>query len=53
MFQNESTIRLAFDTPGSQTQREISATVSFDALDNNVTLLLKSKGNSLIAQGEY
>ncbi|XP_031778090.1 uncharacterized protein LOC100118388 isoform X3 [Nasonia vitripennis] len=51
--QNESRIRLAFDTPGSQTQREISATVSFDALNNNVTLLLKSKGNSLIAQGTY
>ncbi|XP_011501595.1 PREDICTED: uncharacterized protein LOC105365190 [Ceratosolen solmsi marchali] len=50
---NESTIRLAFDTPGSQMQREISATVSFDALNNNVTLLLKSKGNSLIAQGTY
>ncbi|XP_014226324.1 uncharacterized protein LOC106652091 isoform X2 [Trichogramma pretiosum] len=50
---NESTIRVAFDTPGSQTEREISATLSFDALNNNVLLLLKSKGNSLIAQGTY
>ena len=32
-------------------QREISGTLSFDTLNNNVTLLLKSKGNSLIAQG--
>nr|QGV11544.1 Vg4 [Tetrastichus brontispae] len=51
--ENESTIRVAFDTPGSQTQREISAMISFDALNNNVTMLLKSKGNSLIAQGTY
>ncbi|XP_058800590.1 uncharacterized protein LOC131669586 [Phymastichus coffea] len=51
--ENESTIRLAFDTPGSQMQREISAMISFDALNNNVTMLLKSKGNSLIAEGTY
>jgi len=42
-----------FDTPGSQINREISATVAFDILNNNVTILLQSAGNSLIAKGKY
>lgn len=42
-----------FDTPGSQVNREISATVTFDILNNNVTVLLHSAGNSLIAKGQY
>lgn len=42
---------MAFDTPGSKMKRELSATVSFDLKHHNVTVLLHSVGNSLIAKG--
>ncbi|EZA49996.1 Apolipophorins [Ooceraea biroi] len=48
-----SIFKLMFDTPGSQVNREISATVTFDIKTNNVTVLLHSAGNSLIAKGTY
>nr|XP_012235380.1 PREDICTED: uncharacterized protein LOC105679739 [Linepithema humile] len=51
--QEHSTFKLMFDTPGSQVNREISATVTFDILNNNVTVLLHSAGNSVIAKGTY
>ncbi|XP_012280436.1 uncharacterized protein LOC105699757 [Orussus abietinus] len=50
---NESVIKVAFDTPGSELKRELSATVSFDVKSRNVTVLLQSAGNSLIAKGTY
>jgi len=40
-----------FDTPGSQVNRKISAIVDFDIINNNVTALIHSAGNSLIAKG--
>ncbi|XP_026671389.1 uncharacterized protein LOC108627461 isoform X2 [Ceratina calcarata] len=49
----ENLFRVAFDTPGSQVNRELSATVSFDAKTHNVTVLLRSAGNSLVAEGTY
>lgn len=52
-LQKQSLFRAAFDTPGSQVNRELSATVSFDAKTNNVTVLLRSAGNSIVAEGTY
>ncbi|KAG8042041.1 hypothetical protein G9C98_000032 [Cotesia typhae] len=49
----DSELRLAFDTPGSLINRESSVTVSFDAKTRNVSVLLKSTGNSLVAKGTY
>lgn len=43
---------MSFDTPGSQINRELSAVVLFDAKTNNVTVLLRSAGNSLVAEGK-
>lgn len=40
-----------FDTPGSQVNREISAVITFDIINNNVTALFHSAGNSLVAKG--
>ncbi|XP_024879673.1 uncharacterized protein LOC112459670 [Temnothorax curvispinosus] len=51
--QEFSTFKLMFDTPGSQVNREISAVVTFDTINNNVTALFHSAGNSLIAKGTY
>lgn len=51
-FQEHNTFKLMFDTPGSQINREISAIVAFDVIKNNVTVLLHSAGNSLIAKGK-
>jgi hypothetical protein len=48
-----SIFKLMFDTPGSQVNREMSATVTFDIKTNNVSVLLHSAGNSLIAKGKY
>ncbi|XP_034937258.1 uncharacterized protein Apoltp [Chelonus insularis] len=48
-----SVLKLAFDTPGSLINRETSATVSFDAKTHNVSVLLRSAGNSLVALGTY
>lgn len=33
--------------------RELSAMISFDAKTHNVTVLLRSAGNSLVAEGKY
>ncbi|XP_063971909.1 uncharacterized protein LOC135159796 [Diachasmimorpha longicaudata] len=49
----ESTVKLAFDTPGSKIHREASAILMFDAPNRNVSLLLSSAGNSLVAKGTY
>ncbi|XP_015122764.1 uncharacterized protein LOC107045138 [Diachasma alloeum] len=49
----ESIIKLAFDTPGSKIHREASAVLMFDAPNRNVSLLLSSAGNSLVAKGTY
>ncbi|XP_034189232.2 apolipoprotein lipid transfer particle [Osmia lignaria lignaria] len=49
----ENVFRVAFDTPGSQVNRELSATVSFDVKTHNVTVLLRSAGNSIVAEGTY
>ncbi|CAK9805149.1 unnamed protein product [Anthophora quadrimaculata] len=49
----ENIFRFAFDTPGSQVSRELSATISFDVKTHNVTVLLRSAGNSLVAEGTY
>ncbi|XP_043484877.1 apolipophorins [Leptopilina heterotoma] len=51
--ENESFIKLAFDTPGSQMKRELSATISFNVHSNNVTLALQSASNSFLAKGTY
>lgn len=51
--QEHSTFKLMFDTPGSQVKRELSATVIFDIINNNVTALVHSTGNSLVAKGTY
>jgi len=51
LFQEYSTFKLMFDTPGSQVNREISAVITFDIINNNVTALFHSAGNSLIAKG--
>lgn len=51
--EEHSTFKLMFDTPGSQVKREMSAVVIFDIINNNVTALLHSAGNSLIAKGTY
>lgn len=50
-FQEHNTFKLMFDTPGSQVNREISAVIAFDIINNNVTALFQSAGNSLIAKG--
>ncbi|KAK0089741.1 hypothetical protein PV326_004381 [Microctonus aethiopoides] len=49
----DSILKLAFDTPGSQVNRESSVTVMFDAPNRNVSVLLRSAGNSLVAKGTY
>nr|XP_003701542.2 PREDICTED: uncharacterized protein LOC100880818 isoform X1 [Megachile rotundata] len=49
----ENLFKVAFDTPGSQVNRELSATVSFDVQTHNVTVLLRSAGNSIVAEGTY
>ncbi|CAL7937265.1 unnamed protein product [Xylocopa violacea] len=49
----ENALRIAFDTPGSRVNRELSATVSFDSKTHNVTVLLRSAGNSIVAKGIY
>ncbi|EFN78662.1 Apolipophorins [Harpegnathos saltator] len=51
--QEHSTLKLMFNTPGSQVDRELSAIVTFDMINNNVTVLVHSAGNSLIAKGTY
>ncbi|KAK2581438.1 hypothetical protein KPH14_005113 [Odynerus spinipes] len=51
--EKQSVFKVAFDTPGSQMKRELSATVSFDIQNHNVTVLLHSVGNSLVAKGTY
>ncbi|KAG7207006.1 hypothetical protein KM043_000897 [Ampulex compressa] len=51
--EEQSIFRVAFDTPGSRVNRELSAMVSFDVKTQNVTLLLRSAGNSVIAKGTY
>lgn len=48
-----NTFKLMFDTPGSQVNREISAVITFDIINNNVTALFHSAGNSMIAKGTY
>ncbi|XP_025989321.2 uncharacterized protein LOC105195312 [Solenopsis invicta] len=48
-----NTLKLMFDTPGSQVNREISAVIIFDIINNNVSALFHSAGNSLIAKGAY
>ncbi|XP_015599666.1 uncharacterized protein LOC107269849 [Cephus cinctus] len=50
---NGSVIRLAFDTPGSQLKRELSASVNLDVISKNITLLLRAAGSSLVAKGTY
>ncbi|KAF7992093.1 hypothetical protein HCN44_001418 [Aphidius gifuensis] len=49
----ESVMRLAFDTPGSRINRESSIMVSFDGPNRNVSVLLRSAGNSFVAKGTY
>ncbi|XP_032670099.1 uncharacterized protein LOC116843644 isoform X1 [Odontomachus brunneus] len=51
--EKHSIFRLMFDTPGSQVNRKLSATVTFDIINNNVSVLLHSTGNSLVAKGTY
>lgn len=51
LLQEESIVKMAFDTPGSQMNRELSATVTFGIKNHNVTVLLRSAGNSLEAKG--
>ncbi|KAL2717243.1 hypothetical protein V1478_012943 [Vespula squamosa] len=51
--EEQSVFKVAFDTPGSKMKRELSAMVSFDLKSHNVTVLLHSVGNSLIAKGTY
>ncbi|XP_014467442.1 PREDICTED: uncharacterized protein LOC106740686 [Dinoponera quadriceps] len=46
-------LKLMFDTPGSQVNRELSAIVDFDTINNKVNLLLHSAGNSFVAKGTY
>ncbi|XP_043519972.1 uncharacterized protein LOC122533896 [Frieseomelitta varia] len=50
---NDNIFKVAFDTPGSLVNRELSAMVAFDTNTHNVTVLLKSAGNSLVAEGTY
>ncbi|XP_031834655.2 apolipoprotein lipid transfer particle isoform X2 [Nomia melanderi] len=51
--EKQNVFRAAFDTPGSQVNRELSATVSFDRTSHNVTVVLRSAGNSIMAEGTY
>ncbi|XP_015173164.1 PREDICTED: uncharacterized protein LOC107064693 [Polistes dominula] len=51
--EKQSVFKMAFDTPESHMKRELSATVSFDLKNHNVTVVLHSVGNSLIAKGTY
>ncbi|KAI4492782.1 hypothetical protein M0804_002573 [Polistes exclamans] len=51
--EKQSVFKVAFDTPESQVKRELSATVTFDLNNHNVTVVLHSVGNSLIAKGTY
>ncbi|XP_076641857.1 apolipoprotein lipid transfer particle [Halictus rubicundus] len=51
--EKQNIFRVAFDTPGSQVNRELSATVFFDTKSDYVTVLLRSAGNSLVAKGTY
>ncbi|XP_066586148.1 uncharacterized protein Apoltp [Prorops nasuta] len=50
---DKSALRIAFDTPGSHVNRELSGSISFDAKTHNVSILLHSAGNSLVAKGTY
>ncbi|XP_076760898.1 apolipoprotein lipid transfer particle [Xylocopa sonorina] len=49
----ENVLRIAFDTPGSQVNRELSGTIFFDSNTHNVTVLLRSAGNCIVAKGIY
>ncbi|XP_076620317.1 apolipoprotein lipid transfer particle [Colletes latitarsis] len=51
--EKQNIFKVMFDTPGSQVNRELSATVSFDEKTHNVTVLLRSAGNSIVAEGTY
>lgn len=51
-FQESNIFKVAFDTPGSLVNRELSAMIAFDTNTHNVTVLLKSAGNSLVAEGK-
>ncbi|KAI4503203.1 hypothetical protein M0802_001425 [Mischocyttarus mexicanus] len=51
--EKQSVFKIAFGTPESQMKRELSATVSFDLKNHNVTVVLHSVGNSVIAKGTY
>ncbi|XP_012252389.2 uncharacterized protein LOC105683963 [Athalia rosae] len=51
--ETESVIKATFDTPGSKINRELSAQISFDGSSRNVSVLLQSAGNSLVAKGTY
>ncbi|XP_046746375.1 uncharacterized protein LOC124411334 [Diprion similis] len=51
--ENKSNIKLTFDTPGSSTKREMSAQVSFDANNRNVSVVICAAGSLLVAKGTY
>lgn len=51
--EKQNIFRVAFDTPGSQVNRELSATVFFDTKSDYVSVLLRSAGNSIVAKGTY
>lgn len=51
--EKQNVFRVAFDTPGSQINRELSATVFFDRKSDYVNVLLRSAGNSIVAKGTY
>ncbi|XP_053973970.1 uncharacterized protein LOC128873939 [Hylaeus volcanicus] len=51
--EKQNLFKIMFDTPGSQVNRELSATVSFDEGTHNALVLLRSAGNSLVAEGTY
>lgn len=51
--EKQNIFRVAFDTPGSQVNRELSATMFFDTKSDYVTVMLRSAGNSIVAKGTY
>lgn len=51
--EKQNVFRVAFDTPGSQLNRRLSATVLFDTTSNYVTVVFRSAGNSIVAKGTY
>ncbi|XP_046620371.1 uncharacterized protein LOC124305239 [Neodiprion virginianus] len=51
--ENKSNITMVFDTPGSLTKREMSAQISFDANNRNVSVVLRAAGSLLVAKGTY